>query len=307
MNRLPVIVRQHIAGFRILLVFTVICGFVYPLVMLGIGQVAFHNQANGSLVATTATWWAPACCARSSWTPRATRCRSTSSRGPRTRSVSGGQERLRLRPARTRRRSNLGPTNPIADPADIKQRQQADRRVRPRPGLGDPGGRGDRVGSGPRPRHLAANADIQVDRVAAARHLPASEVRAWSPQYHRPDARLPWRAHGQRAHVEHRCSTSCPPSPAEPSAAVAEPSSVSRPGASRPGDGGSLPRGETDRDSRRRGPAGAGPRAADQPARQAVRGDGRADRAGRRWPWPRATRRTRSSSTSGCPTSTAPR
>ena len=50
MNRLPVIVRQHIAGFRILLVFTVICGFVYPLVMLGVSQVAFHNQANGSLV-----------------------------------------------------------------------------------------------------------------------------------------------------------------------------------------------------------------------------------------------------------------
>src|ERR1700678_2716296 len=50
MNRLPVIVRQHIAGFRILLVFTVICGFIYPLVMLGVSQLAFHNKANGSLV-----------------------------------------------------------------------------------------------------------------------------------------------------------------------------------------------------------------------------------------------------------------
>src|ERR1700686_1208486 len=50
MNRLPVIVRQHIAGFRILLVFTVLCGFIYPLVMLGVSQVAFHNQANGSMV-----------------------------------------------------------------------------------------------------------------------------------------------------------------------------------------------------------------------------------------------------------------
>ena len=50
MNRLPVIVRQHIAGFRFLLVFTVLCGFIYPLVMLGVGQVAFHNKANGSLV-----------------------------------------------------------------------------------------------------------------------------------------------------------------------------------------------------------------------------------------------------------------
>ena len=50
MNRLPVIVRQHIAGFRILLVFTVLCGLIYPLVMVGVAQVFFHNKANGSLV-----------------------------------------------------------------------------------------------------------------------------------------------------------------------------------------------------------------------------------------------------------------
>ena len=50
MNRLPVIGRQHIAAFRTLLVFTVICGFIYPLVMVGVSQVLFHNKANGSLV-----------------------------------------------------------------------------------------------------------------------------------------------------------------------------------------------------------------------------------------------------------------
>ena len=50
MNRLPSIVRQHIAALRGLLLFTVICGIIYPLVMFGIAQVAFHNQANGSLV-----------------------------------------------------------------------------------------------------------------------------------------------------------------------------------------------------------------------------------------------------------------
>ena len=50
MNRLPVIVRQHIAALRGLLVFTVICGIIYPVVMFGIAQAAFHNQANGSLV-----------------------------------------------------------------------------------------------------------------------------------------------------------------------------------------------------------------------------------------------------------------
>src|SRR5437016_1195687 len=50
MNRLPGIVRQHIAALRGLLLFTVICGIIYPLVMLGIAQTAFHNHANGSLV-----------------------------------------------------------------------------------------------------------------------------------------------------------------------------------------------------------------------------------------------------------------
>ena len=50
MDRLPVFVRQHIAAFRALLVFTVLCGLIYPLVMVGVSQVAFHNHANGSMV-----------------------------------------------------------------------------------------------------------------------------------------------------------------------------------------------------------------------------------------------------------------
>ena len=50
MSRLPNFIRQHIAGLRVLLVFTVITGVAYPLVVMGIAQVAFHRQANGSLV-----------------------------------------------------------------------------------------------------------------------------------------------------------------------------------------------------------------------------------------------------------------
>ncbi|MGW2866523.1 potassium-transporting ATPase subunit C, partial [Streptomyces sp. NPDC001205] len=36
------------AGLRALLVLTVVCGIVYPLVVTGIAQVAFGNKANGS-------------------------------------------------------------------------------------------------------------------------------------------------------------------------------------------------------------------------------------------------------------------
>src|SRR5258707_10576967 len=50
MSRLPSSVRQIIAALRGLLIFTVICGIAYPLVMFGIAQAAFNKQANGSLV-----------------------------------------------------------------------------------------------------------------------------------------------------------------------------------------------------------------------------------------------------------------
>ncbi|MBO0821438.1 MAG: potassium-transporting ATPase subunit KdpC [Nocardiopsaceae bacterium] len=50
MNRLPAWIRQHLAALRALLVFTVICGAAYPLVVLGIAQAAMPGQANGSLV-----------------------------------------------------------------------------------------------------------------------------------------------------------------------------------------------------------------------------------------------------------------
>ena len=45
--------RQTWAGLRVLLVLTVLLGFVYPLAVTGIAQVAFPWQANGSLVSST--------------------------------------------------------------------------------------------------------------------------------------------------------------------------------------------------------------------------------------------------------------
>ena len=47
-NRLPSLVRQHIAAFRALLVFTVACGIIYPAIMFGVAQVAFHGSVTGA-------------------------------------------------------------------------------------------------------------------------------------------------------------------------------------------------------------------------------------------------------------------
>jgi potassium-transporting ATPase KdpC subunit len=43
-------VRQTLAGLWLLLVFTVVLGLGYPLLMTGFGQLVFHHQANGSMV-----------------------------------------------------------------------------------------------------------------------------------------------------------------------------------------------------------------------------------------------------------------
>ncbi|MDX2681648.1 potassium-transporting ATPase subunit KdpC [Streptomyces soliscabiei] len=42
--------RMAWAALRMLLVLTVVTGIVYPLVVTGIGQVLFHDKANGSMV-----------------------------------------------------------------------------------------------------------------------------------------------------------------------------------------------------------------------------------------------------------------
>ncbi|MEV5006267.1 potassium-transporting ATPase subunit KdpC [Streptomyces sp. NPDC093064] len=44
------VIRHHLAALRMLLVFTVITGFVYPLVVTGIAQGVFPHQANGSMI-----------------------------------------------------------------------------------------------------------------------------------------------------------------------------------------------------------------------------------------------------------------
>jgi K+-transporting ATPase ATPase C chain len=50
MSRLPGSIRRHLVALRAIIVFTVILGVAYPLVLTGIGQVAFKSNADGSLI-----------------------------------------------------------------------------------------------------------------------------------------------------------------------------------------------------------------------------------------------------------------
>ncbi len=44
------LLRQSLAGVRVLVAFTVVLGLAYPLLVTGISQLLFNDQANGSLI-----------------------------------------------------------------------------------------------------------------------------------------------------------------------------------------------------------------------------------------------------------------
>ena len=175
MNRLPVIVRQHIAGFRILLVFTVICGFIYPLVILGIGQAAFHNKANGSLVSSNGHVVGSGLLCQEFVDAKGNPLPQYFQPRPSDAVVSGDKTDYGCDPLFSAA-SNLGPTNPV-EIKNIKTEQQEISAFDKVPVSQIPPDAVTASGSGLDPDITPANAYIQVDRVAAARHLPVEEVR----------------------------------------------------------------------------------------------------------------------------------
>jgi len=175
MNRLPVIVRQHIAGFRTLLVFTVICGFIYPLVMLGISQVLFHNKANGSLVSYNGRVVGSGLLCQEFVDAKGNPLPKYFQPRPSFAIVSGAKNDYGCDPLYSSA-SNYGPTNPT----QIQLIQQRARQISAFdhvPISQIPSDALTASGSGLDPDISPANAYMQVARVAAARHLPVAEVR----------------------------------------------------------------------------------------------------------------------------------
>ena len=175
MNRLPVIVRQHIAGFRILLVFTVVCGFIYPLVMLGISQAAFHNKANGSLVSYNGHVVGSGLLCQEFVDAKGNPLPQYFQPRPSDAVVSGAKNDYGCNPLYSAA-SNLGPTNPV-EIKNIQAEQKAISAFDHVPVSQIPPDAVTASGSGLDPDITPANAYMQVERVAAARHLPVAKVR----------------------------------------------------------------------------------------------------------------------------------
>ena len=181
MNRLPVLVRQHIAAFRTLLVFTVLCGLIYPAVMVGVSQLAFHKQANGSMVNFNGrTVGSSLLCqefsdAKGNPLPQYFQPRPSNAVDATSKTDYGCNPLFSAA-------SNLGPNNSDLVKL-IEQRQQAIAAFDHVAVSQIPPDAVTASGSGLDPGISPQNAAIQVDRVAAARHLPVSAVRALVSKY----------------------------------------------------------------------------------------------------------------------------
>jgi K+-transporting ATPase ATPase C chain len=179
-NRLPSLARQHLAALRMLLACTVLCGIVYPVLMWGIAQAAFKNQADGSLVTFHGHVVGSSLLCQE-FTDAAGNPLPQYFQPRPSNATSGAKTDYGCDPGYSGA-SNLGPDN-SALLTTVKSRQAqiaafdhvAVSQIPP-----------DAVtssGSGLDPDISPRYADIQVARVAAARHLPAATVQALVSKY----------------------------------------------------------------------------------------------------------------------------
>jgi K+-transporting ATPase ATPase C chain len=173
--RLPALIRQHLAAFRALLVFTVLCGIIYPVVMFGVAQVAFHGSANGSLVGYQGkTVGSSLLCqeftdAKGNPLPRYFQPRPSNAVNPDSKTDYGCDPGFSGA-------SNLGPDNPTLTKTVEQRRAEIAKFDGVSPASVPP----DAVtssGSGLDPDISPQYAAIQVNRVAKARGLSAATVR----------------------------------------------------------------------------------------------------------------------------------
>ena len=181
MDRLPGIVRQHIAGLRLLLVFTVLTGIIYPVFMWGIAQVAFKNQANGSMVSYHGRVVGSSLLCQEFVDAKGNPLPQYFQPRPSDAVVSGAKNDYGCDPLYSSA-SNLGPNN-SALVTLIRQRQEQIAKFDHVKISQIPADAVTASGSGLDPDISPQNAAIQADRIAAARHVSPAAIMALVKQY----------------------------------------------------------------------------------------------------------------------------
>ena len=155
--------QTSIQSIRALLFFTVITGVAYPLIVTGIAQVAFRDQANGSLIVKDGKVVGSQLIGQPFSDPKYFWSRpSATSPQPYNGLASSG--------------SNQGPTNPALKQA-VEGRIKALRDAGGDPQKTVPADLVTASGSGLDPHLSPAAAEYQVERVAKARGLDPQQVR----------------------------------------------------------------------------------------------------------------------------------
>jgi len=163
------VVRQLTPALLAVLVFTVICGVVYPLLSTAVGQIAFNHQVDGSLIERDGQVVGSELIGQVFTDPKYFHSRPSAAGDGYDGSASSG--------------SNLGPTNPeLLD--EVRQRAVA---YREQNGLAPdamvPVDAVTASGSGLDPQISIANARIQARRIADSRGLTISTVLGLVDQY----------------------------------------------------------------------------------------------------------------------------
>ncbi len=164
---LPSLARTHLAALRMLLVFTVLCGLAYPLLITGVAQAAFPHQANGSAVSYAGHPAGSSLLGQNFALPG--KDVKPDPKWFQPRPSAGGYDPT------ASGASNLGPNDPGLIKT-IEQRKAAVAALDGVPAASVPADAVTASGSGLDPDISPAYAYEQVDRVAKARGLTATEV-----------------------------------------------------------------------------------------------------------------------------------
>jgi len=172
--------RQLVPAIISMVVFTVLFGLVFPLVITGIGQLAFHDQAEGSIVEQHGKKIGSSLIGQSFTDAKGKPLPQYFQSRP-SNASSGASNDYGCDPLYSGA-SNLG-TNNQTLLQSVNARKAAYAKLNGVPESSIPPDAVTTSGSGLDPYISPQNAADQVNRVAAARHRPVSEVRALVGKY----------------------------------------------------------------------------------------------------------------------------